>query len=163
LAVLNSSVLHNNSLPLFLLKKYSIQGKLVYELILQYRFILKSTHNTNMKILGKIFFVMILLLFAGFTSLAQVKSQQKDTLMVVQKSTEANGNDKSQDIKDNNKQQSGKGENNPGSQDIKRLKAARPDMSKVRGARPPDIVRPSGSRIPRGLGKPGGANMPGKR
>jgi hypothetical protein len=116
-----------------------------------------------MKIPGKILFILLPVLFTGSISFAQVKSQQKDTLMVVQKTTEATGNDKSRDINDNTKQPSGKGENNPGSQDIKRLKTARPDMNKARGARPPDIVRPSGSRIPRGMGRPGGANMPGKR
>lgn len=116
-----------------------------------------------MKISGKIFFIMMPFLFAGYTCLAQVKSQQKDTLMVVLKKIESTGNEKNQDIKEINNQQSGKVENNAKSREIKRLKTARPDMSKARGARPPDIVRPTGSRIPRGLGKPGGAFIPGRR
>jgi hypothetical protein len=44
---------------------------------------------------------------------------------------------------------------------IKRINSARPDMTRVRGARPPDIMRPSGSLMPRGIGKPGGAFRPG--
>lgn len=45
---------------------------------------------------------------------------------------------------------------------VKQVRSARPDMSKSRGARPPDIVRPSGSRIPRGVGKPAGAVIHGR-
>ena len=45
---------------------------------------------------------------------------------------------------------------------IKQIKGARLDMSKARGARPPDIVRPNGSRIPQGIGKPAGAGKPGR-
>jgi hypothetical protein len=116
-----------------------------------------------MKIPGKILFIILPVLFTGFTSLAQVKSQQKDTLRVVVNNKESTGNEKRQDNKETKTQQSGKYDNNAGSQEIKKLKTARPDMNKARGARPPDIVRPSGSRIPRGMGRPGGANMPGKR
>jgi len=36
-------------------------------------------------------------------------------------------------------------------------------MSKARGARPPLVVRPSGSGIPKGAGKPGGAGRYGGR
>jgi hypothetical protein len=46
---------------------------------------------------------------------------------------------------------------------VKQVKGARPDMSKARGARPPDIVRPSGSGIPKGIGRPGGAFRRGGR
>jgi hypothetical protein len=116
-----------------------------------------------MKIPGKILFIMLPLLFTGFISLGQVQSQQKDTLRVLANNKESTGNEKQQDIKETKTQPSGKNDNNAGSQEIKRLKTARPDMNKARGARPPDIVRPSGSRIPRGMGRPGGANMPGKR
>jgi hypothetical protein len=45
---------------------------------------------------------------------------------------------------------------------VKQVKSARPDMSKSRGARPPDIVRPSGSRIPKGVGRPAGSAMHGR-
>lgn len=46
---------------------------------------------------------------------------------------------------------------------VKKVQSARPDWSKARGARPPSVERPSGSRIPKGVGKPGGAKGPGKR
>jgi hypothetical protein len=46
---------------------------------------------------------------------------------------------------------------------VKKVQSARPDWSKARGARPPSVERPSGSRIPKGAGKPGGAKGPGKR
>jgi hypothetical protein len=45
---------------------------------------------------------------------------------------------------------------------VKQVKSARPDMSRSRGARPPDIVRPSGSRIPKGVGRPAGAGRHGR-
>ena len=60
---------------------------------------------------------------------------------------------------DNDKQDQNSG-NKKGS--AKQLKSARPDMSRSRGARPPDIVRPSGSRIPKGVGRPAGAGRRGR-
>lgn len=55
-------------------------------------------------------------------------------------------------------------EQNPGNnKSVKQVNSARPDMSKAKGARPPDIVRPSGSGIPKGIGKPGGAMRRGGR
>lgn len=46
---------------------------------------------------------------------------------------------------------------------IKRVASARPDMSKAKGARPGSIVRPAGSRLPKGVGRPGGAPGRGRR
>jgi hypothetical protein len=46
---------------------------------------------------------------------------------------------------------------------VKKVKSSRPDLTKSNGARPPTIVRPSGSGIPKGAGKPGGAVGPGRR
>lgn len=46
---------------------------------------------------------------------------------------------------------------------VKKVTSARPDMSKAKGARPGSIVRPSGSRLPKGVGKPGGAAGRGRR
>jgi hypothetical protein len=60
---------------------------------------------------------------------------------------------------DNNKQDQNSG-NKKGS--VKQVKSARPDMSRSRGARPPDIVRPTGSRIPKGVGRPAGAVRRGR-
>ncbi len=47
--------------------------------------------------------------------------------------------------------------------EVKQIKSDRPDMSRSRGARPPDIVRPSGSRVPKGVGRPAGAGRHGRR
>ncbi|MDO9339847.1 MAG: hypothetical protein Q7T72_04890 [Bacteroidales bacterium] len=116
-----------------------------------------------MKISGKIFFVIVLFLFADHICFAQVRSLQKDTLRVKVKKTESTGNAIEQDAKEIKNRQTGKSDFNTGSQSIKQVKAARPDMSKARGARPPDIVRPTGSRIPKGVGKPAGAVRPGRR
>ncbi|MDF1558994.1 MAG: hypothetical protein P1P83_02190 [Bacteroidales bacterium] len=46
---------------------------------------------------------------------------------------------------------------------VKKVQSARPDWSKARGARPASIERPSGSRIPKGAGRPAGAKGPGRR
>ncbi|HOS70978.1 MAG TPA: hypothetical protein PLZ75_00855 [Bacteroidales bacterium] len=45
----------------------------------------------------------------------------------------------------------------------KKIQGARPDWSKAKGARPASIERPSGSRIPKGAGRPAGARGPGRR
>jgi len=54
------------------------------------------------------------------------------------------------------------GKNNP-STSVKRIRGGRPDWSRARGARPPSVVRPSGSGMPKGVGKPGGAGRKGGR
>ena len=59
-----------------------------------------------------------------------------------------------------NEKQDQKAGNKNGS--VKQVRSARPDMSRSRGARPPDIVRPSGSRIPKGVGRPAGAGRRGR-
>jgi hypothetical protein len=51
---------------------------------------------------------------------------------------------------------------NTGNGSVKQVNSARPDMSKSKGARPPEIVRPSGSRIPKGVGRPAGAGRRGR-
>jgi hypothetical protein len=110
---------------------------------------------------GKIFLIVLLIIFAGRTGFAQVVYQQNDTLKVQVKRVESTGNNDDQNTKEVNNNQQDNGNNNAGSQSIKRLKSARPDMSKARGARPPNIVRPTGSRIPNGIGRPAGAVRPG--
>lgn len=45
---------------------------------------------------------------------------------------------------------------------VKQVKSAKPDMSKAKGARP-NIVRPTGSAVPKGAGKPGGIKRMGGR
>ena len=107
----------------------------------------------------KILIILTLFLCCGRAGLAQSGSIQKDSLAVNLKKTDAN--EKRQKTGESVKTQAGKTGNNAGS--IKQVKSARPDMSRARGARPPDIVRPAGSRIPRGVGRPAGAGRPGRR
>jgi len=116
-----------------------------------------------MKIPGKIFLVIALVFIAGNACYALDISQQKDTVLVKQGNTELKSKLKKTNIKKDDSNQSGNADNKPGSESIKQVKGARLDMSKARGARPPDIVRPNGSRIPKGLGKPAGAIKPGRR
>ena len=110
-----------------------------------------------MKISIKVFFVVLILLAISHNGFAQIGSLHRDTLALnkIKPKTDS----KEQRIKGYDYEQPGKTGNNAGS--IKQVKSARPDMSKARGARPPDIVRPSGSRIPNGIGRPGGALRPG--
>jgi hypothetical protein len=111
-----------------------------------------------MKISIKVFFVILIFLSLSHIGLAQLGSLQKDTLTV--KKTESKADSKEQNKKASDNMQTDKTGNNAGS--IKQVKSARPDMNRARGARPPDIIRPSGSRIPKGVGRPGGAVRPGR-
>ncbi len=110
-----------------------------------------------MRKLRIIFFTAALLIFAGHTSFAQA-----DSAKLKQKNTESTTNVRAKNGNGFAKQQ-GNNQKAGGMQEVKQVKGARPDMSKARGARPPDIVRPSGSGIPRGMGKPGGAFRHGGR
>lgn len=101
----------------------------------------------------KILILILLLFIADFKGIAQtspadsLKKEQSNPLSL-------------KDIKD---KKGGQQEENKKPAVIKKVKGARPDMTKSRGARPTYIERPSGSGIPRGIGKPGGAMKPGKR
>jgi hypothetical protein len=108
----------------------------------------------------KIFFLVLVILFTSRISSAQTEFQQKDTLNLKVKKSESAGNSEKQNA-EGEKNTANKGNTYTESQTVKQVKAARPDMSKARGARPPDIVRPGGSRIPNGIGKPSGALRPG--
>ena len=101
-------------------------------------------------------FILFLLIFT-----AQISFSQVDSSRVNQERTRTNAGNTNQNA---NRSEKGAGEKKAeqGTKEIKQIKGARPDMSKARGARPPDIVRPSGSGIPRGMGKPGGARRGGK-
>jgi hypothetical protein len=62
------------------------------------------------------------------------------------------------------KDESNKGtKGNGGKTGIKQVRSGRPDMIRANGARPPSVTRPSGSRIPKGVGKPAGARGPGRK
>ena len=113
-----------------------------------------------MKISMKIFFVILLFLSAAGTCMAQVVTVEDQTQEVKLKKTEQAPDTKDERIKKDDNKQAGNIENKTGS--VKQVKSARPDMSRSRGARPPDIVRPSGSRIPQGVGRPAGAGRHGR-
>ncbi len=110
---------------------------------------------------GKIFFVIMILIFTDHICFAQSVSQQKDTIKIKLNKTESVSNTDNQNTKEINNNQADKDNSDQESQPVKQVKSARPDMSRARGARPPDIVRPAGSRIPNGIGRPAGAIRPG--
>lgn len=104
--------------------------------------------------------VVVLVLFAGLKGYSQTVTQKADSLQVKaqqeQTSTEA-------DLGNSNGNAYGQVNKNNGTKAVKRVRASRPDMSRTKGARPPSIVRPSGSGVPRGVGKPGGVGRKGGR
>jgi hypothetical protein len=88
--------------------------------------------------------------------------QSADSMRIDQKRVEINNSNRERQGDALNKAR----ENAPGANGanaVKQVQGARPDMSKARGARPPNIVRPSGSSVPRGMGKPGGVPKRGGR
>ncbi len=110
---------------------------------------------------GAILLVIILLTFSNHTSYSQNIPGQADTLQLNSRKGEAN-EDGPVD-KQNDTGQTGASGVYSGSQTVRQVRAGRPDMSKAGGARPPIIIRPAGSGIPRGVGKPGGAGRYGGR
>ena len=110
-----------------------------------------------------IIFVIALLFFTGQKGISQRVSQLRDTLRIKTDQNDASKGEGNQVMQRNqNRQQEAAGKAN-GSKAVKQVRSARPDMSKAQGARPPSVVRPSGSGIPKGMGKPGGAGKRGGR
>jgi hypothetical protein len=109
----------------------------------------------------KIFVVIVLMIISGYKAFAQTGLQQNDTLRLTVKRSGSNNDLKDQDTKKVTDILPDKENNAPSSRSVKNLRASRPDMSKARNARPPNIVRPSGSRIPNGIGRPAGAARAG--
>jgi hypothetical protein len=116
-----------------------------------------------MKRLFKLLFMVVLFLIMSRSLYSSVIFQKQDTLQVKAGKQESVRDGKNQTEKVNQGNQAmNAGKNNP-SKAVKQIKGARPDMSKARGARPPQITRPSGTGVPRGMGKPGGAGRkPGR-
>ena len=113
-----------------------------------------------MKRSGKIIIIFALILFAGFKGYSQTVAQTADSLKLKAQQGQTAAEAGDQNAKGNVNGQVNK---NNASQSVKQVKGKRPDMSKAKGARPPMIVRPSGSGIPKGVGKPGGAGRKGGR
>lgn len=113
-----------------------------------------------MKELSNLVYIFILVFFTGATGLAQNTSPTSDTLKTPSQSIQAEEN-KNESAIQQERQLQASGGNSYGK--IKRIRSSRPDMSRARGARPPSIVRPSGSGIPKGVGKPAGVGRKGGR
>jgi len=123
-----------------------------------------------MKALVKILLILPFSLLIGSALQAQGIPGIQDTAVIRQQRTEAENKAKAEveaEVKDQNRAedkaknqtQARTGENSQ----VKKVTSARPDMSKAKGARPGSIVRPAGSRLPKGIGRPGGAAGHGRR
>lgn len=121
-----------------------------------------NDYNKCMRKLWLILLTGLFLVFTGYASFAQPGSLRADSVKVIQKKAQSSVSSKN-DKPGNIEKQQGNQQNAGKLKAVKQVKGARPDMSKARGARPPSIVRPSGSGMPRGMGKPGGANKRGGR
>jgi len=114
-----------------------------------------------MKISLRILLLTVFLLTAS-TAMAQVTTPQEETREDKNGKTEQLTDSRNANLTtDNEDNKTRKSEGNKNGS-VKQVKSARPDMSRTRGARPPDIVRPSGSRIPKGVGRPAGAVRHGR-
>jgi len=113
-----------------------------------------------MKRLRFLIIICVFMLFAGHKVFAQSNTQQIDSIKLKVQTRNSEGNGNGQNVQGNSRNQTG---NMNGNQTAKRIRSGRPDMTRARGARPPSIVRPSGSGIPKGVGKPGGAGRKGGR
>ncbi|MDP4224091.1 MAG: hypothetical protein Q8868_12340 [Bacteroidota bacterium] len=107
-----------------------------------------------MKRLTGIFALMLGLMISGYRMSAQEPATQADSLQIKKQKNQSELKYNAQNNQGQGNIQKDKGN---GVQAVKRVKAGRPDMTRAKGARPPMIVRPSGSGIPKGVGKPGGA------
>ena len=113
-----------------------------------------------MKSSVKIVLAIVIMLFAGFKGYSQAVAQKADSLRLKEKQEQMSADADQQKAKGN---AYGQTNGNNAAKTVKQVKGGRPDMSKAKGARPPMIVRPSGSGIPKGVGKPGGAGRKGGR
>ena len=105
----------------------------------------------------KLLFIMAIFVIRPYMGFSQIQfGAQNDTIRTGQNQNQ----EKEQTPENKNKTMQKQSKNGQGSaKAAKQINSARPDMSKSRGAKP-NIVRPSGSAIPKGVGKPGGAGRP---
>lgn len=127
-----------------------------------------------MKRAAKIVMIFVFLTFAG-KGFSQTAVQSGDTLRIRQQQREQQGEQQKeqqqqqvQQGSQQNRAQAGVGNaggqaNGNAGKAVKQVRGSRPDMTRAKGARPPMIVRPSGSGVPKGVGKPGGAGRKGGR
>ncbi|HOW09466.1 MAG TPA: hypothetical protein PLX08_06655 [Bacteroidales bacterium] len=113
-----------------------------------------------MKIPVRILLAILIMLSAGHRGYSQAESQSQDTLRVQAREKRNPADDQGQARKG---YAYGQAARENGSKTAKQVRGSRPDLSRAKGARPPSIVRPSGSGVPKGIGKPGGAGRKGGR
>lgn len=93
-----------------------------------------------------------------------VNAQKEQTLGVKADNNQTSSGDNAQEKKDVQQQSDkNKKKKEEGLAKVKQVKGSGPDMLRARGARPPYIVSPSGAKMPKGAGKPGGAMRTGRR
>jgi len=106
----------------------------------------------------------VLLLFTNMVCFSQTGTVLPDSSKINLKSRETgemNQNKEQAKTQAQNKNQ-GNAQKPANANAVKQVKSAKPDMSKAKGARP-NVVRPSGSAVPKGAGKPGGIKRMGGR
>jgi len=120
--------------------------------------------NKNIKIwFPRILLLIFFLVFTDITSFSQVPTGQSDTTQIIQDQAQTQAQTQTQTQTQAQTQNQGEVQKPAVGKTIKQVKrSARPDMSKAKGARP-NIVRPAGSKIPKGVGKPGGMKRIGGR
>ncbi len=117
-----------------------------------------------MKTIKILIIFLTLYLFSGqIGSAQQPVNAGQDTIRTQTAGSESAISEGEQVQNRNGNMQSGNEAKPDNARAVKRIRGGRPDMSKAKGARPPSIVRPSGSGIPKGIGKPGGAGNRGGR
>lgn len=124
----------------------------------------------NIKIwLPRILLLILFLVFTDIISFSQVPTGQSDTTQIIQDQaqtqtqTQTQAQTKTQAQTQAQTQNQGEVQKPAVGKTVKQVRrSARPDMTKAKGARP-NIVRPAGSKIPKGVGKPGGMKRIGGR
>jgi hypothetical protein len=115
-----------------------------------------------MRNLYKILIIAGILISIIPESYSQAVTVPADTTTVSKQQTGTQERTQEKKQQGNTQNQQGNINNSKGKGDVKQVRGARPDWSKSKSARP-NITRPSGSTVPKGVGKPGGAGFHGGR
>jgi uncharacterized protein YxeA len=125
----------------------------------------RQTVSLMKKIKNILLIIPFLMITAGVINGQQVRGNA-DTMVVRAQNGDAQvqNQDKTQtQTQAQNKTQAEAQSQKGNASGVKQVNSARPDWSKARGARPASVERPSGSRVPKGAGKPHGAKGPGRK
>jgi hypothetical protein len=104
--------------------------------------------------------VILMFVLSGNRGYSQAVTPKADTLQLQLKEKQGTSGEAVQAGKEN---ANGQKAANNGTKAVKQVRGSRPDLNRAKGARPPSIVRPSGSGVPKGIGKPGGVGRKGGR